>query len=61
MDSPHPDASRHRLALAARPRADMPGFVPCETDLKREEKYAAREAAERRSREAIRRGERVYD
>ncbi len=47
--------------LAGRPRADMPGFVPCETDLKREEKYAARQSAERRSREAIRRGEKVYD
>ena len=31
-------------ALARRPRADMPGFVPCEKDLQREEKFAARRA-----------------
>jgi len=50
-----------KAMLAKRPRADMPGFVPCEKDLSREQKYAARQTAEHRSREAIRTGARVYD
>ena len=47
--------------LDERPRADMPSFRPCETDLRREEKYAQRRDAERRNRAAIRAGDRVYD
>ncbi len=47
--------------LASRPRADMPGFTPCEKDRLREEKYAQRRQIEARNRQAIRRGEKVYD
>ncbi len=47
--------------LKKRPRADMPGFVPCETDRKREQKYAMRRQAEIRSRQAIRKNLKVYD
>ena len=47
--------------LAKRPRADMPGFVPCEKDQQREAFYQECLAAERRRREAIRKGERLYD
>ena len=47
--------------LRKRPRVDMPGFVPCEADRKRDAKYALREKAEARSREAIRAGGKVYD
>jgi len=50
-----------KAMLAQRPRADMPGFRPCEVDKRREEKYAARQQAEARSREAIRTGTKVYD
>ena len=50
-----------RESLAARPRADMAGFRPCEADRRREEKYALRRRAESRNREAIRHGRRVYD
>ncbi len=47
--------------LAERPRADMPGFRPCEKDQQREAKYARRAQIERRNREAIRTGKKVYD
>lgn len=47
--------------LDKRPRADMPGFQPCDVDQRREEKYALRREAELRNREAIRSGKRVYD
>ncbi len=47
--------------LATRPRGDMAGFTPCEKDQLREEKYALRRQIEVRNRQAIRRGERVYD
>ncbi len=47
--------------LENRPRADMPGFEPCEVDKQRQEKYSQRQEAELRSRGAIRRGEKVYD
>ena len=47
--------------LARRPRADMPGFVPSEPDQRREAKYALRRQIELRNREAIQRGDRVYD
>ena len=50
-----------KAMLAKRPRADMPGFVPCEKDLSREQKYAARRQAELRSRKAIHDGAKVYD
>lgn len=47
--------------LAERPRADMEGFVPCETDLQREVRYQARLAQEREVYRAIREGRKVYD
>jgi hypothetical protein len=47
--------------LARRPRCDMPGFVPSEPDQRREAKVAERREIELRVREAIRRGEKVYD
>ena len=47
--------------LAERPRADMPGFQPCEVDQRREAKYAQRRQIELRNREAIRRGEKIYE
>jgi len=50
-----------KAMLAQRPRADMRGFVPCEKDLSREQKYAARRRIEHRDREAIRLGNKVYD
>jgi hypothetical protein len=39
--------------LEARPDADMPGFVACEVDQWREEKYRARQQVETRNREAL--------
>jgi len=47
--------------LAERPRADMPGFVPCEVDQRREAKARMRRDIELRNRSAIRRGEKVRD
>jgi hypothetical protein len=48
--------------LAKRPRGDdMAGFVPCKADLRREQKYADRRDVERRNREAIRKGDKLYD
>ena len=47
--------------LRKRPRADMPGFQPCPTDLERGRIYAMRQAEELRNREAIREGRKVYD
>ncbi len=47
--------------LARRPRADMPGFVPCPTDRRREQKYALRRQIELRNRESIRTGGKAYD
>ena len=47
--------------LARRPRADMEGFQPSETDQRREAKYLARHESEMRNREAIRTGRKVYD
>ncbi len=65
------DDSRYKEALSIieagtrmldkRPRADMPGFRPCDVDQRREEKYALRQQVERRNREAIRSGRKVYD
>ncbi len=50
-----------RDMLQKRPRADMPGFEPCPVDKNRQDKYSQRQEAERRSRRAIQRGEKVYD
>ena len=50
-----------RKMLTQRPRADMPGFVPCEIDQRRELKYKTRQKIEERNREAIRQGIKVYD
>jgi hypothetical protein len=47
--------------LKTTPRADMDGFVPCEADRAREERYQRRLAAERRVYDAIRAGRKVYD
>jgi hypothetical protein len=47
--------------LTQRPRADMPGFKPCEKDLQREAKYEQRRQIELRNREAIRKGQKMYD
>ncbi|MBI2301595.1 MAG: hypothetical protein HYU66_22055 [Armatimonadetes bacterium] len=47
--------------LAARPEADAPGFTPCEADQRREARYAERQAAARRSREAAASGAKAYD
>jgi len=47
--------------LAIRPAADMPGFVACAEDQRREAKYAERARIERRNREAMRSGTRAYD
>jgi hypothetical protein len=47
--------------LEKRPRADMPGFLPCDVDQRREEKYTIRREVELRNREAIRDGRKVYD
>jgi hypothetical protein len=53
------EAGKRRLA--ERPRGDAAGFTVCEADRAREEKYAARRSVELRNREAILRGEKVYD
>jgi len=50
-----------KATLAKTPRADMDGFVPCEDHRKRLAKYAHREAEEKRSRQAIHAGRKVYD
>jgi hypothetical protein len=50
-----------KTMLAKRPRADMNGFEPCETDRKREQKYARRREVEQRNRRAIVRREKMYD
>ncbi len=47
--------------LESAPRADMPGFVPCEKDRQRVAKYEQRAAIELSCREAIRAGRKVYD
>jgi hypothetical protein len=47
--------------LAERPRADMPGFVPCAADQAREEKFRLRREIELRNRAAIAGGRKVYD
>ncbi len=47
--------------LADRPRADMPGFIPCEADRRREQKYAFRRREELRNRRAAVQGQKAYD
>ncbi|HQC42604.1 MAG TPA: hypothetical protein PLV91_03950 [Verrucomicrobiota bacterium] len=47
--------------LAARPRADMEGFVPSEQHRKMLEKYEERALQESKIHEAIREGKKVYD
>jgi hypothetical protein len=50
-----------RLNLAARPRADMPGFhLVAETEIRQQAKYDRLRGAEAKSREAIVRGEKYY-
>ncbi len=50
-----------REMLGKRPRADMPGFQPCDKDQQREVKYQRRRQVELHIREALRNGEKVYD
>jgi len=47
--------------LRKRPRADMPGFVPCETHRRRQAKYVARRRIEAANRQAVREGTKRYD
>ena len=47
--------------LSKRPRADMPGFRPCEVDRCRAAKYESRALVETRVRQAIQDGRKVYD
>ena len=47
--------------LAERPRGDTAEFTPCEADHARDQKYAARRVVELRNREAILKGQKVYD
>ncbi len=47
--------------LKKRPRVDMPNFVPCPADQKRDTKYAALRQREQQNRRAIRQGRKHYD
>jgi len=47
--------------LAQRPRADMPGFVACETDRQRQQKYLERQQVAARHRQALQEGAKLYD
>ncbi len=47
--------------LAARPRADMAGFVPCENDQERTKRYEEMRAVETAYRQAVREGLKLYD
>jgi len=47
--------------LQERPRADMPGFQPCTVDRERQEQYVMRQQVESRNRQAIRKGQKLYD
>ena len=53
--------ARASSRLRIDPRCDMPGFKPCETDQRREAKFAMRREIELRNREAVRNGQKVYD
>jgi hypothetical protein len=50
-----------RQELRENPGADMPGFVACSEHRSREEKYQRLLGRERRSRQAIAKGERLYE
>jgi hypothetical protein len=47
--------------LSEHPRADMVGFQPCDIHREHQQKYAARKQIESRSRQAIRKNEKLYD
>jgi len=47
--------------LKAKPRCDMPGFVPCETDRRRLARYTRLSEIEQQFRTAIRENRRLYD
>jgi len=47
--------------LQERPRADMPGFQACTIDRERQEKYVMRQQIELRNRQAINKGQKLYD
>lgn len=47
--------------LHERPRADMPGFQPCTVDQERQQEYVMRQQIELRNRQAIRKGQKLYD
>jgi len=48
-------------ALAKQPRGDLSDFRPCDRDIRREAFFQERLAIEKRNREAIRSGKKVYD
>ena len=48
-------------SLKKNPNPDADGFVACDADQQREQKYELRTKIERRNREAIREGRKVYD
>ncbi len=50
-----------RKNLKETPRADMTGFVPCETDLKRSARYEEMQDIEAANRKALREGTKRYD
>ncbi|WP_372797891.1 hypothetical protein [Pontiella sp.] len=50
-----------RANLAATPRADMPGFVPCAADRQRTARYEEMQAVETAYRQALRQGRKLYD
>lgn len=50
-----------QATLKAHPNADMKGFLSCPLDQKREQRYETRRSIELRNREAIRKGEKIYD
>jgi len=47
--------------LEERPRADMPGFEACTIDQQRQQEYVARQQIELRNRQAINKGQKLYD
>ena len=48
-------------SLKQNPNPDADGLVACNADQQRERKYEARAEIERRNRQAIREGRKVYD
>ena len=48
-------------AMKAKPRCDMKGFVPCEADRKRLEKFDRLDRIEQKYRKAIQTGKKLYD